>query len=1049
MSKQRPTGTVTFLFTDIEGSTQHWEQHPAWMEQAFARQEAILRTVMARCGGYVYKMVGDAFQVAFSTAASALKAVVDAQRALQAEHWGDHGPLLVRMALHTAVVEERADDYVGPQLNRVARLLDAGHGGQALLTRAVYDLVIDELPVGVTLNNLGEHRLKDLVRPEEVFQLTLPDLLHEFPPLKTLSNLPNNLPVPVTSFVGREREINEVKRLLSTNRLVTLTGPGGTGKTRLALQVAGELLDTYPHGIWFVELASLVDPALIPATTVAALRIDPGPARVNSSTGLPSRQTLFEYLRSKQALVIFDNCEHLVESSASLIDELLQACPGLRVMATSREILGAMGEVNFRCPSLSMPDMRKLPQTIEQCTSEAMQLFFERAANADPNFSVTAQSLRLIAQVCQRLDGIPLAIELAAARLRMLSLEGIASRLDDTFRLLTGGSRTALPRQQTLRASIDWSYTLLSLKERTLFMRLSVFAGGFSLDAAENVCADPWIGKGDLYDHAEGSEEQAVLEQEEIFDLLTQLVDKSLVQVIADEKVEHRYRQLQTIRSYARDRLLDSGSVRFVRDRHLAYFMLLAEEAEAYLRGKDQVRWLDLLEAELDNLRNAMEWSLSGKAIAGLRLALAMRWFWHIRSYALEGVGWIERLLAADQAAISAIVDDQERARVENDPNRLHTLATAMSTAGILMDLHSDIERGLPMLEMSAEICRRLGRPGSAGLAINLIYMSNSRLSWEQRHDYLVQAEEILRAQNDRFHLAEALMFQAHLALDKNETETARPYLEESLQLRQELEDLDGIGITYTDLGILEFRLGRYDQAIQCYEKAKSYFEQVKNKRLLSYMESSLGIIALIEGDYQAAFDRFETVVRLGKESGNQYAIGEGLYDQASLAWETGDFLQAEKKYREVLDWSYNMNSMRFVASALLNLSTAILSRGDVRQAQSTLAESIQVYTKWSEGEFDHNYVLGMAINLGLVQLELGNTRDAARLLSMASSSPVWNVRLMTPRQRKIYENALARLRAALGEQAFEAAWLEGQLLTPQEAVALATVGSRAVFNVE
>ncbi|MEN4042915.1 MAG: tetratricopeptide repeat protein [Anaerolineaceae bacterium] len=1031
MSVHHPTGTVTFLFTDIENSTQHWEHHPAWMEQAFARQEAILRKAMTGNGGYVYKMIGDAFQVAFSTASSAVTAAVDAQRALQAEDWGEHGPLFVRMALHTAVVEERKDDYVGPQLNRVARLLDAGHGGQALLTRAVYDLVIDELPQDVTLTDLGEHRLKDLVRPEEIFQLTAADLLNEFPPIKTLSNLPNNLPVSVTSFVGREREINEVKRLLSTNRLVTLTGPGGTGKTRLALQVAGELLETYPHGIWFVELAGLTDPAHIPAATVAALRI-------NSSTGLPYRQMLFEYLRSKQALVIFDNCEHLVECSANLIDELLHACPGLRVMATSREILGAMGEVNFRCPSLSMPDMRKLPQSIEQCNSEAMQLFIERAATADPNFVVTPQSLPLIAQVCQRLDGIPLAIELAAARLRMLSLEGIASRLDDTFRLLTGGSRTVLPRQQTLRASIDWSYTLLSLKERTIFSRLSVFAGSFSLDAAEHVCADPWSGEGHSSDQPEGNEEQAVLEQEDIFDLLTQLVDKSLVQVSVDEKAEHRYRQLEVIRTYARDRLFDSGCSRFVRDRHLAYFMLLAEEAEAYLRGKDQVRWLDRLEAELDNLRYAMEWSLSGKAIAGMRLALAMRWFWHIRGYALEGVGWIERLLAAEQAAISAIADDQQRARVENDPNRLHTLASAMSTAGILMDLHSDTERGLPMLEKSAEICRRLGRAGRRGLAINLIYMSNSRLSLEKRYKYLVEAKEILRSENDRFHLAEALMFLAHLALDKNEIEGARPYLEESLRLREELEDLDGIGIVYTDLGTLEFRLGRYHQAIQCYEKAISYFEQVKNKRLVGFVESSLGTIALIQGDIQSAYDRFETVVQLGKETGNPYAIGQGLYDQATLAWEKGDFVQAENKYRELLEWSYSMDSMRIVASVLLNLSSAMLSRGNVPQAQATLAESIQIYEKWCDGEFDNNYVLGMAINLGLVQLELGKARNAAQLLSMASSSPLWNVRLMTPRQRGIYEDALARLREALGKRAFEKAWLAGQLLTPQEAVALA-----------
>jgi tetratricopeptide (TPR) repeat protein len=358
------------------------------------------------------------------------------------------------------------------------------------------------------------------------------------------------------------------------------------------------------------------------------------------------------------------------------------------------------------------------------------------------------------------------------------------------------------------------------------------------------------------------------------------------------------------------------------------------------------------------------------------------------------------------------------------------------------MDLHFDIERGLPMLEQSAAICRRLGPAGRIGLAVNLIYMSNSRLSWEQRYDYLIQAKEILSEENDRFHLAEALMFLGHLAFDKNEYDTVRPYLQESLQLREELEDLDGKGIIYTDLGSLDFRMGHYEVAVENFEKAKQYFEQVKNKRLISYMESSLGTIALVQGDFQAASERFDAVIRLGQETGNQYAIGEGLYDQAALAWEKGDFLQAEKKYRELVEWAYSMDSMRFVAFAMLNLSNAILSRGDVHLAHQTLMEGVQTYQKWMEDEYDNNFVLGMAINLGLIQLELGNARRAAMLISMASSSPIWNVRLMTPRQRREYENALEKVRIALGDEAFEAAWLEGQSLTPEEAIEIGAVGS-------
>jgi predicted ATPase/class 3 adenylate cyclase len=1030
MSIKRPSGTVTFLFSDIEGSTYHWEHHPIWMVQAFARQEAIIRGVMERYNGYVYKMVGDAFQIAFSTAEAAARAALEAQRGLQAEVWGEHGPLLVRMALHTAVVEERADDYVGPQLNRVARLLGAGSGGQILLTRATYDLVVDELSQDDTLTAMGEHRLKDLIRPEEVFQLSAPDLMNEFAPLKTLSNLPNNLPVPVTSFVGREKEIDEVKRLLSHHRLVTLTGPGGTGKTRLSLQVAGELVETYPHGVWLIELAPLADPALIPATAVAALRISTAP-------GLPHRQSLLEYLRSKNLLVIFDNCEHLIESSADFIEELLRACPELRIMATSREILGAAGEVNFRCPSLSIPDLRKLPLAVENCTSEAMQLFIERATSADPSFIVTPQNMRLIAQICARLDGIPLAIELAAARMRMLSLEGIASRLDDTFRLLTGGSRTVLPRQQTLRACIDWSYNLLSPAERALFLRLSVFAGGFSLDAAEHVCADPSVVAPMQRDELGSNDEQVFLEEEDVLDLLTQLVDKSLVQVTTEDEEEHRYRQLETIRAYARERLFDSGRSRFVRDRHLAYYLLLAEEAEPYLRGKDQPHWLDVIEMNLDNLRYALEWSLSGKATAGFRLTTALRWFWHIRGYALEGVEWIERLLAADENAVHAVMDEDDRARTVQDIARLLARAGAYSTAGILMDLHFDVERGLPMLQESQKIYEQLGKVGELGLAVNLIYMSNSRLSWEHRHEYLQRAMEILRRENDRFHLSEALMFMAHLKFHKNDHEAARPYLEESLKLREEIQDLDGIGITYTDMASTEVHFGNYDQAAKYFEKAKVYFEAVKNKRLISYMESSLGTIAMVQGDYQTASDRFEKVTRLGQETGNPFAIGQGLYDQATLAWEKGNVERAEQKYRELMQWSDSLESQRLVAMSRIVLVYALLDRGDTRGAMKSLMEGIDIYLKWSEGTYDQEFVLTTSVLLGMVMLKRGEYEKAASLLALANNSPVWNVRLMTPRQRREFDRGVAETRAVLGEEAFAAAWEAGRALTPEEMIAM------------
>ena len=500
----------------------------------------------------------------------------------------------MRAALHTGIAEERDGDYFGPSVNRVARLLSAGYGGQTLLSAPTQELVRDHLPPGAGLPDLGEHRLKDLQRPERIFQLAAPGLTSEFPPLKTLDTLPNNLPIQLTSFIGREREMEEVKRLLDTTRLLTLIGPGGTGKTRLSLHVAADLLDLdrFPHGVWLVELAPLADPSL----GAPGCRFGIGRA---GKCGHIHTESLKEYLHSKQLLLVLDNCEHLVEACAQLADALLRSCPDLKILASSREALGIGGETIWRVPSLSLPDPThstgaNLVSTLSQY--EAVRLFIDRAQAALPGFKVTNHNAPAVAQICHRLDGIPLAIELAVARVSALSVEQIAARLDDRFRLLTGGSRTALPRQQTLRATIDWSYGLLSEPERVLLRRLSVFAGGWTPEAAEAVCSGGGI------------------EEYEVLDSLMHLVDKSLVTFEqadaggaggATQEGEGRYRLLETIRQYARDKLLEAGEevIQGVRDRHMGYFLKFIEEAEPRLLGVAEGPWLDRVEREHDNLR--------------------------------------------------------------------------------------------------------------------------------------------------------------------------------------------------------------------------------------------------------------------------------------------------------------------------------------------------------------------------------------------------------------------------------------------------------------
>jgi predicted ATPase len=512
------------------------------------------------------------------------------------------GSLRVRMALHTGVAEVRDGDYFGPALNRVARLLTAGHGGQVLLSQATYHLVREALPEDASLTDLGAHRLKDLQQPEHLFQLLHPALPADFPPLHSLEAFAHNLPRQLTSFIGREREMGEVKEFLATTRLLTLTGSGGCGKTRLALQVAADLLEAYADGVWLVELAALADPTLVPQTVASALGVREQPVR-------PLTETLVDYLQPKVLLLILDNCEHLLTASAQLANALLRSCPRLRMLASSRQGLGIAGERTYRVPSLSLPQPRPLPPVERLTDYEAVRLFVERAVFTQPSFAITDQNAPAVAQVCERLDGIPLAIELAAARVKALPVEKLNERLDDMFRLLTGGSRTALPRQQTLRALIDWSYDLLSEPERALLRRLSAFAGGWTLEAAEAV----GVGEG--------------VEEWEVLDLLTSLVEKSLV-LYEEREGEGRYRLLETVRQYARDRLLESEEGEAVRTRHLEFFLHWAEQGPG----------LERLETEHDNLRAALAWSgAQRQGDVGLRLGGAMGGFWHVRGYWTEG----------------------------------------------------------------------------------------------------------------------------------------------------------------------------------------------------------------------------------------------------------------------------------------------------------------------------------------------------------------------------------------------------------------------------
>ncbi|CAN5695057.1 LuxR family transcriptional regulator [soil metagenome] len=652
-----PTGTVTFLFTDIEGSTRLWERDAAAMQDALDRHDSILGKTIEGHGGHVFKTVGDAFCAVFVTAAGALEAALEAQRALSAEEWAESiGPLRVRMAMHTGAATERGGDYFGQPLNRVARLLAAAHGGQVLLSVSAQGLLGSQLPEHVELRDLGERRLKDLFRPERIFQLSAPGLPSSFPPLKTLDERLNNLPVQPTPLVGREKEVDEVSSLLRDEgvRLLTLSGPGGTGKTRLGLQVAAELLDEFEGGVCFVTLATIADAALVAPTVAGALG-------VREKGGRPSDEALRDHLRDKEMLLMLDNFEQVLDA-APLVGKLLASCPALKVLTTSRSVLRVYGEREYPVPAMGLPDSGSLPPVDRLARYAAVRLFLERARSVDGDFEVTEENAPAMARICVRLDGLPLAIELAAARVRLLPLGKILDRLESNrLKLLAGGARDLPERQQTLRGAIDWSYALLEEHEKRLFARLAVFSGGCTMEAMEMICDD-----------------------EDAIDGATSLLDKSLLRRERGPRDEPRFVMLGTIHEYARERLEESDKAHATRRLHAGYFLALAEETEPRLTGPEQVAWFERLETENDNLRAALSWAIErGEAELGLRLARALRPFWYARGHYVEGRGWIARFLGGLGELFTS---RGEYARAEELYEEILILSREMGDAPTLLD---------------------------------------------------------------------------------------------------------------------------------------------------------------------------------------------------------------------------------------------------------------------------------------------------------------------------------------------------------------------------
>jgi predicted ATPase/class 3 adenylate cyclase len=834
---QASSGVTTLLFTDIEGSTRLWEQEGERMSRALAEHDALSRRAVEGNRGVIVKMTGDGMYAAFGDPLDALNATAMLQQSLTGLAASNHIPLRVRAGLHLGIVERRDDDLFGSPVNRAARIMKAAHGGQVLLSQAVVDHVHERLPPSVSLRDLGAVRLRDLATSEHVYQLVHPELRQDFPALRSLEATPNNLPQQVTSFVGRERELADAKSLLEGTRLLTLLGMGGLGKTRLSLQIAADVLEKYPDGVWFVDLAPIRDPSLVPNVAAQILGIHEEPGKALT-------QTLCAHVREHKLLFILDNCEHLVSACASLADALLQAAPQVRILATSREALHIRGEQTYSVLPLAVPDRKADVETLLR--SEAVQLFVERARLQKPGFSLTEREGPAIAELCTRLDGIPLALELAAARLRSLSVSDINARLNDRFKLLTGGSRVALERQQTLRALVSWSYDLLQENEQIVLDRLSVFAAGFDLQAAEAVCgADP-------------------IAPEDVLDLVTSLVEKSLVMVeqggdgsryglletireFAHERLSKRYGLPGTIREFAHERLVDRDDVTATAARHCDHFLGIAKTARTKLEGSEQAEWTRRVEVDLDNLRAAIALALAGGVdpVIAVKFEVALMRFRILRGYSTEARNNVHAALALPALQGPTVA-------------RAH----ALYTGGVLATNQSDYAEATKMLTECLTIRRGLGNARETAATLSTL---------------------------------------STLHLQQGDMAKARDYEVEAIVIFRELGDGIGEAIGLLNLGEISLHQGDHDGAQRLFEQCLVLARTIKHQELESECERNLGELALGAGDLEAAQARFARSLKICRDSEDKRGEAITLWALGRTDAAGGDLGAARKKLSEAM----------------------------------------------------------------------------------------------------------------------------------------------------
>jgi predicted ATPase/class 3 adenylate cyclase len=909
--------TFTFLFSDIEGSTALLRRlREDLYAQVLADYRSLIRSGLAAHGGREVDNQGDGLFAVFSSPSACLAAVIDTQKAMEVHTWpaGEH--VRVRMGIHTGEASKTATGLIGLDVHRAARVAAVGYGGQVLLSETAAILVRDWLPAQAALQDLGVHRLKDLGRPERIFQLQAPGLQAEFPPLRSLGNLAllNNLPAQLSTFIGRDRELSEVRALLESSRMVTLTGAGGCGKTRLSLQVAAEMLDGTGDGVWLVEMAAISDPDAVPSAISGALGIAPRPGRA-------VLETLLDALGPQDILIVLDNCEHLIDACAKIADALVRRCPRVHLVATSREPLGINGETIYRVPSLSLPASG---DSVASGSSDAVALFVDRARAQGAGLTVDAETVPVIVSICRRLDGLPLAIELAAARLRSLSLNGLHDRLDQRFRLLTGGSRTALPRQQTLWAAVDWSYSLLNGAERSLLRRLSVFAETFDLDAAEAVC-----GFGDI----------AVFD---VAELLGALVDKSLV-VAEPAGGALRYRLLETIRQFGAERLAEAGEDEsaFVAAAHGQHYLSVAEAAAPHLRGSDQGSWFARLDADYANLRRAARHASSapGGTEQVLRIVVAVDRYWQARRRGGEALALLTPALDRPDARAHPVLFG-------------HALVVAAAVSRV-----SDIATAQRYGEQAVDLARQLDDDRLLIQALAVLSSACYFAGQVERGLPLGQeAVERARPRGDDVLLAEALSSYL-MCIDLPDPVRAWKLFDEAIACTQRSGDQLFACVLYNNAGVHALRVGDIPAARARLEAAAQASQATGGENNDS-VAINLGWLQRQDGEYDGARSSFEYALRKSRRSGERFGIAYAVLGLACLAEDAGEWSRA--------------CVLHGIAQAALDRTGEPWQEPEARYRRESLA---QARAHLGEEQSERDYARGMALSPDEL-LDLASRKD-------------------------------------------------------------------------